>query len=206
MLQYTPLPQARAVLEFWFGDALELGWPSQPRGELWFGGGSAVDSEINARFGQLVNAAVDGALADWEMLAVNRLALVILLDQFTRNVFRGQARAFAGDGRAQTLVADGAIPDWPARLPLAGQVFLTMPLVHAETMTLQDEGVRRLEALLASAAPARSKDLQAHLDSAREHRAIIAAFGRFPHRNATLGRADTPQEQAFMKQGPRFGQ
>ena len=92
------------VLDFWFGDGLRNDWPSTERKELWFGGGAEQDRVIRDRFSAGVDAALDGGLAHWESRLPSRLALVILLDQFTRNVYRGQARAFAGDARAQQLV------------------------------------------------------------------------------------------------------
>lgn len=173
---------------------------------MWFGGGAALDQEINARFGHLVREAVAGGLADWEPRPLDRLALVILLDQFTRNVFRGRAQAFAGDARAQALVTGALANAWDRQLPLAGRVFLYMPLEHAEAIELQGQSVRRFRALLADAAPERIQELQGNLDYAEQHRDIIAEFGRFPHRNAVLGRTSSAREQEFLQNGPRFGQ
>ena len=96
------------VLHFWLGDGLQLGWCSDDRRSLWFGGGAAQDALVRERFGPLVEQAIDGGLQDWEHPITHRLALVLLLDQFTRNVHRGQARAFAGDARAQRLVRPSA--------------------------------------------------------------------------------------------------
>lgn len=194
------------MLEFWLHDALRLGWPSQDMRALWFGGGAVLDRLIDTRFGHQVRDALSGGLASWEARPLDRLALVILLDQFTRNVFRGQAQAFAGDARAQLLATDALAHGWDAQLPLAGQVFLTMPLMHAETPTMQDECVRRFKQLLTSAAPEHVKALRGHLEAAEKHRDIIAEFGRFPYRNAMLSRASTAREQEFLQTGPRFGQ
>ncbi len=194
------------VLDYWFGDALERGWPSQSRSALWFGGGKAQDADITARFGACVEQALADGLAHWEDTALERLALVVVLDQFTRNVFRGQARAFAGDTRAQALVSDALHRGWQAELPLACTVFLLMPLMHAEDLALQDECVRRFQQLHDGAPPERRQDLQGHLKFAREHRDIIARFGRFPYRNAAMGRARSAQEMEFLRDGPRFGQ
>lgn len=203
----APLPaDAHAVLDFWFGDALTLGWPSQSRSALWFGGGKALDDDITRRFGGLVEQALQGGLGDWESGPQRRLALVILLDQFTRNVFRGQARAFAGDRRAQQLVQDALARGWDERLPLAARVFLYMPLMHAEDPALQHQCVRCFEALVATAPPERRKDVQGNLDFARQHCDIIVRYGRFPYRNQAMGRPDTPQEREFLRDGPRFGQ
>ena len=202
----APLPQARAVLEFWLHDALELGWPSQNLDRLWWGGGAELDRDIESRFGNLVREAVAGGLQDRETTPLDRLALVLLLDQFTRNVFRGRPEAFAGDGRAQALAMDALALAWDEKLPLAGRVFLLTPLEHAETLTLQDECVRRFTALLEGNTAGREPALQGFLKSARQHRDIIAVFGRFPHRNQALGRSSSASEQAFLRDGPRFGQ
>lgn len=196
----------QAVLDFWFGDGLALGWPSAPRGALWFGGGAALDADIRTRFGALVAQAVDGGLTDWEPDVHHRLALVILLDQFTRNVFRGQARAFAGDARAHRLAADTLARGEDAQLPLVGRMFIAMPLMHAEDAASQAGCVRHFEQLRAGCPPAQAEALQGHLDAAIEHQALIATYGRFPHRNAVLGRASSPQELAYLENGRRFGQ
>lgn len=194
------------VLDFWLGDGLALGWPSDDRSALWFGGGAALDAQISERFGPLVDQAADGGLTDWEQPISSRLALVILLDQFTRNVHRGQARAFAGDGRAQRLVLHSLALQQDAALPLVGRVFFYMPLMHAESPALQDECVLRFEQLVRQSPPELQAKLAGNLRAAREHADIIARFGRFPHRNAALGRKNTPEEDAYLTNGPRFGQ
>lgn len=194
------------ILDFWFGDGLVLGWPSDDRSGLWFRGGPALDTEIRERFGPLVEQALDGGLTDWEAVPTSRLALVILLDQFTRNAHRGQARAFAGDGRAQRLVLQSLALEQDAELPVVGRVFFYMPLMHAESPALQDECVIKFEALSRQSPPALQARLDGNLKAAREHADIVARFGRFPHRNAVLGRASTLEEEAFLQNGPRFGQ
>ena len=100
----TPEHPSQPVLRFWLEDGLTLGWPSADLTPRWFGGGPALDTQITQAFGPLVQSAVQDGLSDWEDRPLHRLALVLLLDQFTRNVFRGQARAFAGDARARALV------------------------------------------------------------------------------------------------------
>ena len=194
------------VLDFWFGDGLSLGWPSDDRSALWFGGGAALDTEISGRFGTLVEHALDGGLTDWEQPVSARLALVILLDQFTRNVYRGQSRAFAGDGRSQRLVLHALPLDHDAELPTIGRVFFYMPLMHAESLALQDECVLLFERLTRQNPPELQAKMAGNLRAAREHAEIIERYGRFPHRNAVLGRTNTPEEAAFLQTGPRFGQ
>lgn len=199
-------PQAQNVLQFWLSDAMDVGWPRESRSKLWFGGGAQLDATVREQFGTQVEEALRGGLADWERHPLDRLALVLLLDQFTRNVYRSQPRAFAGDARAQSLATDALARGWDDALPLAGTVFLYMPLMHAEDIALQDECVRRFESLVLRAPPERTPDLQGNVDFARKHRDIIAQFGRFPYRNAALGRENSPQELDFLRDGPRFGQ
>ena len=201
----TPLP-VKAILEFWFADGLQTGWPTQDMKAIWFGGGTALDAQIKSQFGEQVVKAVQGGLGQWESQPLNRLALILLLDQFTRNVFRGDRRAFEGDVRSQHLVADALGKNWDQQLPIVGRVFLYMPLMHAENLPLQDECVSRFSRLLLDAPQNLKGRIQGNLDFAVQHRAIIAQFGRFPHRNAAMGRLATPAEERFLLDGPRFGQ
>lgn len=205
MKTLTP-PTAQDVLDFWLGDGLERGWCSDKRDGLWYGGGTELDGQIRVRFGALVERAIDGDLTEWEAHIETRLALVLLLDQFTRNVYRGQARAFAGDARAQRLSLQAHASGLDAELATVGLVFLNMPLVHAEDLALQVEAVLRFQRLLDTSPPELQDTLARNLEFAQMHRDIVAKFGRFPHRNAALGRTSTPAEQDFLKDGPRFGQ
>ncbi len=194
------------ILDFWLGDGLQHGWPSDDRNALWFRGGPALDADITQRFGPQVHSAVQGGLTEWEADPLQRLALILLLDQFTRNVFRGRAQAFAGDARAQTLSLATLALNEDSALPTVAQVFLLMPLMHAEHPLLQAACEQRLRALQARSDAATAQRLQGNVDAAVQHRAIVDRFGRFPHRNAVLGRASTAEETAFLTDGPRFGQ
>ncbi|MDP2416589.1 MAG: DUF924 family protein [Hydrogenophaga sp.] len=205
----TPAPHtatAQDVLSFWFADGLQHGWPSTSLNDLWFGGSAAQDEHIRQRFGPLVAEALNGGLSDWETSISTRLALIVVLDQFTRNVHRGQARAFAGDPRAQQLVLHTLAQGQDTALPTVGRVFLYMPLMHAENLALQDECVARFTQLGQTAPPELRDTLAGNLRFAQQHRDIVAQHGRFPYRNAALGRETTPEETEFLKNGPRFGQ
>ncbi|MEN9539246.1 MAG: hypothetical protein RLZZ126_1481 [Pseudomonadota bacterium] len=197
---------AETVLSFWLGDGLQLDWPSADRSALWFGGGKQLDGTITDLFGSWVRRAVAGDLQEWEADPRSRLALVILLDQFTRNVYRGQPQAFAGDARALRLTVQTLSSDEHLGLPLAGQVFMNLPLEHHEDLALQDQCVAQFQALHARAPDPVKPRLQGFLESAAEHRAIVAQFGRFPHRNTVLGRSNTPAEEAYLASAKRFGQ
>lgn len=198
------------VLDFWLGDGVQLGWPTQNMSKRWFGGGAALDEEIKSCFGPRVLQALNGELTDWAQTAptpvLGQLALVILLDQFTRNVFRGDGRAFSGDERARQLVLQVIASKADQQLPWVGRVFMYMPLMHAETLALQTESIARFTQLLQDAPEALKERLQDNLDFARKHEEIIARFGRFPYRNTALGRSSTEEEEVFLANGPRFGQ
>jgi len=177
------------VLRFWFGDAP----PYATRAE-WFRKNEAFDREIERRFGPAIEEALRGGLRAWEDSTQGSLARVIVLDQFTRNVFRNTPRAFAGDAlalaTARAMVASGR----DRELHPVQRNFVYLPFEHAEDLGLQDESVRLFTQLDAES-PAPDA-----LDYAHRHRAIVARFGRFPHRNATLGRESTPEEIAFLKE------
>ena len=189
---------ADEVLNFWFGA------PGSPEhGEWrpqWFRKDPGFDAEIAARFGPIVEAALAGGYRDATAEPAAALVRILLLDQFPRNMFRDTARAFAGDAlaleAARALVHRGA----DQTLAPVQRTFVYLPFEHAEDLAMQDESVRLFTALAAVAS-----GLDDVLDYAERHRDVIRRFGRFPHRNAALGRASTPDEAAFLAQpGSRF--
>jgi uncharacterized protein (DUF924 family) len=185
------------VLRFWFEEIA----PAQ-----WWRADPEFDALVRARFGPLHASAVAAELHPWRRTPEGRLAEVIVLDQFTRNIHRGRARAFAGDGLAQQLVQESRSLGHDLQLPTVGRVFFYMPLMHAEDRALQADCVACFTALRASAPPELRETLAGNLHFANEHRDIVERFGRFPHRNAALGRTSTPEEAAFLEHGPRYGQ
>jgi uncharacterized protein (DUF924 family) len=186
-------PIAKALLDAWFeGD------PSVARA-AWFRVDRAFDERLRATFGATVERAIAGDFEGWRGTPEGTIALVLLLDQLPRNLFRGTPRAFAGDARARAIAGDAIARGVDASLPIMARTFFGMPLQHAEDRALQDEGVRYFERLLAEAPEASRAPVASGLDYARRHRDIVARFGRFPHRNATLGRESTPEEIAFLK-------
>lgn len=190
-----------AVLTFWFG--LSRTEPAAVRDNYprWFGADAATDAEIAERFGELYQQAVAGALSAWEQTPRGALALIILLDQFSRSLYRRRPEAFAMDPVAQRLCLDGLRLGHDEVLSPLERAFFYMPLQHAEFAHLQDLSVERYEALVRGADEAWREALQGFLDYAREHRDIIHRFGRFPHRNRVLGRTSTPAEEAFLAGG-----
>lgn len=181
---------AREVLQFWFGDAR----PPVARAE-WFRKSDDFDREIADRFDTLIDIALQGGLAGWADEAETGLARVIVLDQFTRNVFRNTPRAFAGDTLALAAARDMLARQHDQQLTPVQRVFVYLPFEHAEDMAAQDESVRLFTALAAEAG-----DAHGWLDYAQRHREIVARFDRFPHRNAIVGRDSTPEEAEFLKQ------
>jgi uncharacterized protein (DUF924 family) len=189
----TTLPApAAAVLDFWFGPSSDPAY-GQPR-PMWFRKDPAFDAAIAQRFGPLIDDALAGRLQAWAVDPRAALAQVIVLDQFTRNAFRDTPRAFAGDPLA--LAAAQAVVDAGQDLALGGvqRQFVYLPFEHAEDIAAQRESMR-LFARLAQDHPALA-DL---LTWAQRHHDIVAGFGRFPHRNALLGRESTAEEQAFLE-------
>lgn len=177
-----------AVVDFWFREL-------EPR--HWFSGAKTLDAKMRKRFSDWVGAALRGDLDTWAKTPRGRLALILLLDQFTRNIHRGTPAAFAGDAKAQALTAEGLAKGMDRPLTLAERQFFYMPLVHAEDANLQALGREAFAAFLGEA--------QSVVKHQKDHAALIRRFGRFPTRNAALGRQSTPDEEAFLSM-PRRGQ
>lgn len=195
---HAPTPGAAdEVLRFWFGSD-DVDRPE------WFKKSDAFDTEIDLCFGAEVEAALQGRLDAWRRTPDGSLALVILLDQCTRNIYRGTPRAFAGDAQALAIARELIDCGQDTALPPLRRSFLYLPFEHAEDRALQDESVRLYTALAAEGGP-HAKSLAESLDYAERHRVIIERFGRFPHRNEILGRAGTADEVAFLREpGSRF--
>jgi uncharacterized protein (DUF924 family) len=184
--------RAAEILEYWFGADT-----SAPR-DFWFSKSETVDREIRARFGTAVETALAGSLDQWTATPEGTLALILLLDQFTRNVFRGTPRAFAGDaaalGHASRLVDAGL----DRRFEALRRWFIYLPFEHSERLADQYESLRLFGELAGDGQ-------HGPLEWARKHFEVIRRFGRFPHRNDIMGRASTPEEVEFLRQpGSRF--
>jgi uncharacterized protein (DUF924 family) len=189
-----PLAPALAVLRFWFGDA-----PLQARPQ-WFTKDAAFDTQVRERFGALIDAALRGELDAWHGAPDTALARLLLLDQFTRNAFRDTPRAFAGDALALAGAREMVRRGFDQVLAPLQCVFVYLPFEHAEDLQAQEEALRLYAALTA-----REPSLADNEEWARKHHVIVERFGRFPHRNAILGRDSTAEEVEFLKQpGSRF--
>ena len=186
------------VLDFWFGTPATTAEEYGKKVKRWYMGGPALDAQIRERFAPLVERALAGELDAWAETIRGRLALVLLLDQFPRSVYRNDPKSYAGDARAQTLALEALDRGLTEDLGIAERNFFVMPLMHAESLVLQERTVIEMEALAASAPDWQKPGLAMGVEQARKYRDIIARFGRFPHRNAVLGRTSTPEEEQFL--------
>jgi len=186
------------VLGFWFGAGATDVETYERQMRRWFMDGPALDAEIRDRFGALVERALAGELDDWASTIRGRLALILVLDQLTRSLFRGDPRTYAGDAKAQALAAEAFAAGLDRELGIEERHFLMMPFVHAEDLGLQERAVALIDALAAEAPAWRQPVLAIAQQVAHEYRDIITRFGRFPHRNALLGRRSTRDEEEFL--------
>lgn len=173
--------QAR-VLDFWFRELTPADW---------FEAGESLDPLVRERFSALHQQAASGNLEDWADSPLGRLALILVLDQFSRHIHRGTPRAFASDRRAQELALEGIEAGMDTHLSFGQRHFFYMPLMHAEDPELQRLSMERFNQLKSFA--------EQLLVFARDHQSEIERFGRFPYRNAALGRPDTAAETEYMQ-------
>lgn len=175
------LPSAQDVLSFWFGELTA---------EQHFAKDAALDARIAERFGTLLRAAERCELAAWRATAGGRLAEIIVLDQFSRNIYRGQASAFANDALALALAQELVAGAHDRQLPVEQRAFAYLPFMHSESLALHAQALVLFE----------QPGLENNLRFERAHLEILQRFGRYPHRNAVLGRTSTAQELAFLAQ------
>jgi uncharacterized protein (DUF924 family) len=173
------MTQPGDVLDFWFGELTP---------EQWYKASDDVDAGIARRFGSLHAAAARCELFNWRASPEGRLAEIIVLDQFSRNIFRGQAAAFAQDALALALAQEAVRAGADALLRAAQRAFLYLPYMHSESAVIHAAALMLFD----------QPELENNLDFEQQHKAIIDRFGRYPHRNAVLGRVSTPEELAFL--------
>ena len=188
------------VLDFWFGSNPEDAAVAKERADLWWGKNKAMDEEIRRRFETWVILAVSDQCKDWLVNARGRLALILLADQFPRNIYRDTAKAFSCDEKALTWCIDGLELKLDRQLRPIERVFFYLPLEHAEAMEHQDLSVKLFRELVSDVPETQRATFEEYLDFAIRHRQIIERFGRFPHRNQILGRKATEDELAFLKE------
>ncbi len=202
-------PRLSQVLEYWLGAEFPDNASVLTRQQLWFTKSETTDEEIRKLFGGLLQEALMGKL-DGEALEqpLGMLAVLIVLDQFTRNAYRGTAKSFAGDERALALALKAIDLGWDTdeSIPTVARIFMYLPLEHSEDLLMQEHSVVAFEQLHQEAATPELREFFATtLDYAIRHREVIAQFGRFPHRNAMLGRESTASERDYLsKPGAGF--
>ena len=176
----------QTVIDFWFVEV-------DPR--QWWGRNPDFDRQIAERFGTVHERAVQCELYEWRVHRLGRLAEIIVLDQFSRNIYRDTARAFAADPLALALAQEAVAKDVAAALEPKLRAFLYMPYMHSESRLIHEIAVRLFS----------DRGLESSLDSELKHKAIIDRFGRYPHRNSILGRVSSEEEREFLKErGSRF--
>lgn len=188
---------AAAVLSFWFGDIDQNGMSAPQQQALWFKKSAETDSAIREQFGPLYDKALADALQHWALEEQALIALIVVLDQFSRNLHRDSALAFSGDEKALALALGAIASGMHKQMPAIHRVFLYLPLEHSEQLDLQNQCVVLFEELARE--NARDGAFEDFLRYAIAHRDVIRQFGRFPHRNAILGRVSTPEEQDYLK-------
>ncbi|CAN5705716.1 DUF924 family protein [soil metagenome] len=194
MVAMTGAPSIRDILDFWF---LPLDHPDhgKPR-ELWWVGPAEFDAEISQRFSVALDRAIDGDFDHWQRSPDGALALILLCDQFSRNMHRKSEHAFVGDAKALAAARLALARGYPAAFNTTLRLFFYMPFQHSESLTDQELGCALFAAF-------EDEDTMKH---AIEHRDVIVRFGRFPHRNEVLGRVCSDDELEYLKNANRFGQ
>jgi uncharacterized protein (DUF924 family) len=187
------------VLAFWFGPLSDDGTADAAHTKRWFMKDAAFDAEIVERFGALHDDVAAGRRDVWLTTTRGRLALVIVLDQFSRNMFRGDPRSFAGDGRALEVALHAIDQGDDRTVARDARTFLYMPLMHSEDRATQNRCVQLFTAFRDEVPEEQRGPLSNNVRYAVMHRDIVERFGRFPHRNAVLGRESTPEEIEFLK-------
>jgi uncharacterized protein (DUF924 family) len=194
--------RAEEILKYWFGHVEDTLLPSAHRTEVWFGGKKEIDDEIKEKFTSDLQKAIAGEYADWEKQPHTYLALIILLDQFSRHIYRNTAQAFAQDQIALDLCLRGVQLEFDHALSLIERVFFYFPLMHSENLEMQSTGVRAYQILVNLAFPETRNAYEEFLNHAIKHYEVVRRFGRFPQRNIILARPSTAEELEFLKSNP----
>ncbi len=196
-----------AILAFWFKEQSLSAPKIDRRMDVWFGEDPNFDQEVKAEFADDVARASAGQLDHWSRQPRGRLALILLLDQFRRNIYRNSADAFALDRKALQLCVQGAMEKKDKGLDAIQKVFFYMPLQHAESAKVQAKSCELFNKLAEAVSPTYKETFMTIAQFAELHRDIVDQFGRFPHRNKLLGRKNTPEEDEYLAgDAPDFGQ
>lgn len=189
-----------AILKFWFGHVEETIVPSESRSRVWFGETLEVDTEIKEKFSASLERAIGGKCVDWENDSRGQLALIIVLDQFSRHIYRDTSQAFAQDNYALSICTKGMEKQDDHSLSLIERVFYYFPLLHSEEINFQEKSIRAYRMLVELAFPETQMIYESFFKFANHHYNIVQRFGRFPQRNAALGRESTEEEIKYIKE------
>jgi uncharacterized protein (DUF924 family) len=204
---YDLVNKQDGILSFWFGPIKQDGTWSDYYAKRWFSSDPEFDDQIKLLFERDVENAALGRFQDWKECPKGRLALILLLDQFPRNLYRGTARAFAYDKRALALCLEGIELGQDKKLAPIQQQFFYMPLMHAEEKAIQDKSIEIFQTLSIRVPFKQKEYFENTLRFATLHHHIVQQFGRFPHRNSILGRTSTQEEQEYLNESNQsFGQ
>ena len=192
------------IIDFWFGDMDHYGIPPEATRKRWFEKSAAFDEELKKKYGHLVEQASQGLLDGWANQPEGALAVVLLLDQFRRNIFRNTPEAFRLDPSALAIARTAIDQHYDQALLPIQRVFMYLPFEHSEDPKVQQRSIELFDALYRSV-PAEQKELfKDFYKYAKAHQDVIEKFGRFPHRNAILGRESTPEELQYLADGGGF--
>jgi uncharacterized protein (DUF924 family) len=193
------LPSPEYVLDFWFGELDAYGRADKLHQDRWWAKAPEFDAQIRMRFGALHAAAMRGELAQWLSSPRARLAYIVVLDQFSRNLYRESTAMFAADPLALSAALDGIERSMDKQLRLDERAMFYVPLMHSEELALQDRCVALLRALANEVTGSARASMLSRIGFAERHRDIVRKFGRFPHRNELLSRESTPDELDFLE-------
>jgi uncharacterized protein (DUF924 family) len=193
---------AETILEFWFGEVQisDNQLAAKQQAKLWWSKDEAVDREIQHRFEPTLKALLTGHYSSWFETPQGRLAAIIVLDQFSRNMYRDSAHAFSQDSLALYWTLQGIRQGDDKKLSPLQRVFFYLPLEHSEQLSMQNLAIEKFEQLAADSSPSFSELAQGFLDFAHQHHAVITRFGRFPHRNSLMSRTSSAEELEYLAQ------
>lgn len=197
MITVTP----EDIIDFWFGDSLGNPESARNRSKFWYVSNSDTDAEIRKQFGPILEAVLKGDLSAWETTPEGALALVILLDQFSRNIYRGDAKAYSGDELALAIAKRAIQASFDQDLPGLHRLFLYHPFHHSEQLRDQENAVALFQNVEDRSPEDWREFLHGFTKFAIHHKGVVSRFGRFPHRNKILGRSNTKEEQAYLDGG-----
>jgi uncharacterized protein (DUF924 family) len=192
------------ILDFWFGPTLVDGFPEPAYTDLWFRASVEHDWQIYRRFHTVFQQALQGQLQHWSQTPQGRLALILLLDQFPRHLFRHTPNAYYGDAQAMRHCREAMAAGQDLELEPCHRLFLYAPLEHCEDVAVQQEAVENIEAFQASQSQAVAERLEYFVHWIRVHRDVVQTYGRFPWRNRALGRLNSPEEQRYLSSNPPY--